>query len=72
MAIVMFATVTFVALTIFVVANHVEPATYMAGRRGSTAPSSPVDEAERILAKRYARGEISPEQFDRMLVILRR
>ena len=34
--------------------------------------SSPVDEAERILAQRYAMGEITAEEYDRMLVILRR
>lgn len=49
------------------------------GNRHSTpqfAPSvhgrSPVDEAERILARRYVRGEITTEEFDRMMVILRR
>ena len=36
--------------------------------RGAT----PVDEAERILAQRYARGEITNEEYDRMMVILRR
>lgn len=35
-------------------------------------PSSPLDEAERILALRYAKGEITPEEYHRMLVILRR
>jgi len=35
-------------------------------------PTSPLDEAERILAHRYAKGEISPEEYDRMLTILRR
>jgi uncharacterized membrane protein len=34
--------------------------------------TSPVDEAERILARRYAVGEITAEEYDRMLVILRR
>ena len=34
--------------------------------------SSPVDEAERILARRYAKAEITAEEYDRMLVILRR
>ena len=34
--------------------------------------SSPIDEAERILARRYAKGEITAEEYDRMLVILRR
>jgi uncharacterized membrane protein len=31
-----------------------------------------LDEAERILAQRYAHGEITAEEYDRMLVILRR
>jgi len=34
--------------------------------------SSPVDQAERILAQRYAKGEITAEEYDRMLIILRR
>jgi len=46
-----------------------EPAT-VASAAGH--PTSPLDEAERILAHRYAKGEISPEEYDRMLVILRR
>ena len=39
---------------------------------GATRSSSPLDEAELILSRRYARGEISFEEYDRMLVILRR
>jgi uncharacterized membrane protein len=37
-----------------------------------THPTSPLDEAERILAFRYAEGEIAPEEYERMLAILRR
>ena len=33
---------------------------------------SPLDEAERIVAYRYAKGEISPDEYVRMLAILRR
>ena len=33
---------------------------------------SPLDEAERILARRYARAQITAEEYSRMLVILRR
>jgi uncharacterized membrane protein len=33
---------------------------------------SPVDEAESILAHRYAKGEVTAEEYDRMLAILRR
>ncbi len=35
-------------------------------------PSSPTDEAERILASRYARGRITAEEYDRMAAVLRR
>ena len=35
-------------------------------------PSSPVDEAERVLSRRYARGVISADEYDRMMAILRR
>jgi|GEM_PF-2108771 len=37
-----------------------------------SGPVSPLDEAERILAGRYARGEITPDEFSRMLAVLRR
>lgn len=36
-----------------------------------SAPRSPFDEAKRILAARYARGDISPQEYRRMLMILR-
>jgi uncharacterized membrane protein len=35
-------------------------------------PVSPLDEAERILTARYARGTITAQEYERMLVILRR
>ena len=38
----------------------------------ATRATSPVDEAGRILAQRYAMGDITAEEYDRMLVILRR
>jgi uncharacterized membrane protein len=44
-------------------------------QRTAAAPMhevSPVDEADRILAHRYARGEITFEQYDRMRCLLRR
>ena len=34
-------------------------------------PSSPVIDAERILARRYAAGEITSESYERMLTIIR-
>lgn len=33
---------------------------------------SPFDEAERILSSRYAKGQITPEEYERMLTVLRR
>ncbi len=47
--------------------QHVDPY-----RVRPLADSSPVDHAERILASRYARGLINAEEYERMLVILRR
>jgi uncharacterized membrane protein len=44
--------------------NHLAPA--------SGRPVSPLDEAERILGGRYARGEITPDEYSRMMSILRR
>jgi uncharacterized membrane protein len=41
-------------------------------RRARAYAASPVQEAERILAHRYAKGEISAQEYDRMLSILRR
>ena len=35
-------------------------------------PTSPLDEAERILTSRYAKGEITADEFMRMQAILRR
>jgi uncharacterized membrane protein len=37
----------------------------------SAVVRSPLDEAERILSARYARGDITPDEYRRMLVILR-
>ena len=63
------------ALTsLFAVVTIVTGASHLSRRPmpGATRSSSPLDEAERILSRRYARGEISFEEYDRMLVILRR
>ena len=37
----------------------------------SAVPRSPLDEAERILTARYASGDITPDEYRRMLTILR-
>lgn len=34
--------------------------------------TSPLDEAERVLASRYARGEITFDEYERMSTLLRR
>jgi uncharacterized membrane protein len=34
--------------------------------------ASPVDEAERVLSRRYARGAINADEYDKMMAILRR
>ncbi len=38
----------------------------------ASRPVSPLDEAERILGGRYARGEITSDEYARMMTILRR
>lgn len=54
---------------------------YLALRRSDTIAlatpvaartTSPFDEAERILARRYAQDQITAEEYGRMLAILRR
>jgi len=40
-------------------------------QNGPATRTSPLDEAERILAARYARGAITPDEYRRMLSILR-
>lgn len=63
------------ALTLLIaVATIVSGAGHLSRRPAPRAvrSNSPLDEAERILSRRYARGEITFEEYDRMLVILRR
>lgn len=40
--------------------------------RVSNTPRSPFSEAERILAMKYARGDLSAEAYERTLTVLRR
>jgi uncharacterized membrane protein len=67
---------------LFIIGLTAASAVMIVGQRGGmfatvqhaplVRPKSPVDEAERILAHRYAKGEITAEEYDRMLAILRR
>ena len=67
---------TFVTLGVLAVA-----ALWFVGRESSRVavavttlarPASPIDEAERVLSRRYARGTINAEEYGRMMAILRR
>ncbi len=40
--------------------------------RGATRPGATIDSAEEILRERFARGDISAEEYERALEILRR
>jgi len=55
---------------LLVITRHI--GTYATATSGPAHPTSPLDEAERILARRYARAEITAEEYSRMLAILRR
>jgi uncharacterized membrane protein len=72
MLLAMIAVTGLTALAAVAIVGHRDGA--LAGSHASRAArgTSPVDEAERILAHRYAKGEITAEEYDRMLVILRR
>lgn len=66
-------------LAVFTAAAFVAASAVIAGLARSpaipartTTPSSPMDHAEKILASRYARHEISADEYGRMLVVLRR
>lgn len=70
-AIITLAGLTGVAAMLIVGGQHLA----LSGGRVSaiaSSPASPLDEAERILARRYAKGEITPDEYSRMLSILRR
>lgn len=68
------ATVAVIGLTAIAAAGIVSHRDgVIAGARPTRVhAASPIDEAERILSERYARGEIMADEYDRMLVILRR
>jgi len=71
LAILALAALTGVAAILIVSGN----AHAFSGNHLATTPSrpvSPLDEAERILGGRYARGEITHDEYSRMISILRR
>ena len=70
MYIAMAGVVILTSLAAIVLFSRSHPLAHSAYRETGHMPS-PVDEAERIIAHRYARGEITAEEYDRMLVILR-
>ena len=65
MFIVWFFWVAIVAVVVFLIVRLV-------GGSSSSAPRSAGSEAEEILKQRYARGELTKEQFDEMLEHIRR
>lgn len=70
MGIAFIAAVLGATAVVMVLARH--GGSYATVASESSHPASPLDEAERILARRYARAEISAEEYSRMLAILRR
>ena len=64
------ATIVGSTAVILVLARHGR--TFVTATPAASRPTSPLDEAERILARRYAQAEISAEEYSRMLIILRR
>ncbi len=70
LAIAMLALLVGVAATLFASRGHGVLADHVA--ISPSRPSSPLDEAERILAMRYARGDIRLDEYQRMLVVLRK
>ncbi|HEY5540583.1 MAG TPA: SHOCT domain-containing protein [Coriobacteriia bacterium] len=72
MLLAMFAVTGLTALAAVAIVGHRDGA-FVGGQPVRAARgTSPVDEAGRILAHRYAKGEITAEEYDRMLMILRR
>ena len=67
MTVVIIAIVIITILAAWIATQRSEPATIT-----RSTPISPLDEAERILARRYARREITTEEYERMLTILKR
>ena len=72
MLLAMIGVIVFTAVAAIMIASRREGSLAGHAFASPVRGSSPLDEAERILARRYARGEITAEEYDRMLVIVRR
>lgn len=70
--IVLLGGVVLFATASLVFANTARDRTQKALASISPRPGSPLDEAERILSRRYARGQITLDEYRRMSVLLRR
>jgi len=68
----MFIVVSLTAVAAFAIVSHRDGVFAGAQAVRIEHGDTPIDEAERILSHRYARGEITAEEYERMLVILRR
>lgn len=66
------STVLMFSVAAFIVLATVALCTPRTAARPSRQESSPLDEAERILARRYSRGEITFDEYERMMTLLRR
>jgi len=60
-----------IAAAVFIAWSIVKTAELHPAGSVASASRSPLDEAERILTARYARGDIGPDEYRRMLSILR-
>lgn len=72
MLLVIIAAIVVTSSAAIAIAGHRDGSLVGATTVHSFRATTPLDEAERILARRYARGEISAEEYDRMLAVLRR
>ena len=72
LTIVTLAALTGVAAVLIIERTEERPSPVTTCQRSRAIPTSPLDEAERILATRYAKGEITSDEYSRMLSILRR
>jgi uncharacterized membrane protein len=72
MLLVMLAITVLTSLAAVAIVGHNQSAFVGSQPNRAARSTSPVDQAERILAHRYAKGEITADEYRRMLSILRR